>query len=324
MDIYQQIFESSPDGLLVVAADGSIIQANNRAHALFGYAPGELVSQKVEALLPRRYPGAHASNREHYNAAPHSRPMGAGLQLFGQRKDGSEFAADIMLSPLFRESGDATLCAVRDVTQRQQTEQLMRDLLESAPDAMVIVDGQGVIQLVNSQTEKLFGFQRQELLGQPIEILIPQRFRAHHPGYRSGYHNNPRVRPMGEERELYGLRKDHSEMPIEISLSPLQTSDGVLVVSAIRDVSARRRAEQLVLDSLKEKEVLLKEIHHRVKNNLAVISSLFSLQSNHLDDEHMKSTCAKARIGCARWRWCMRRCTATTWRRWTLPNMSAA
>jgi PAS domain S-box-containing protein len=214
---------------------------------------------------------------------------GQGLQLAGLRKDGSEFSVDVMLSPLRGNIGPMTLCVVRDVTERVHTERLMRDLLESAPDAMVIVNAQGRIELVNSQTETVFGFARQELLGQPIEVLIPQRFRAHHPQYRSGYHANPRVRPMGEELQLYGLRKDGSEMPIEISLSPLKTSNGTLVVSAIRDISSRKRAEQLILDSLKEKEVLLKEIHHRVKNNLAVISSLFSLQSNNLDDEHLKT-----------------------------------
>ena len=290
MEYYQQAFDSSPDGLLVVDPLGRIVQANTQAYALFGYAPGELHHQPIEALVPKHLTQGHIGHRESYAKAPHARSMGGqGLQLAGLRKDGSEFSVDVMLSPLRGDTGPMTLCVVRDVTERVHTERLMRDLLESAPDAMVIVNAQGEIELVNSQTETLFGFARKELLGKPIEVLIPKRFRAHHPRYRSGYHANPRVRPMGEELQLYGLRKDGSEMPIEISLSPLKTSNGTLVVSAIRDISSRKRAEHLLLDSLKEKEMLLKEIHHRVKNNLAVISSLFSLQSNNLDDEHMKT-----------------------------------
>lgn len=290
MDFYRQTFELSPDGLLVVGNDGRIVRANARANALFGYEADELVNRAIEVLIPQRFVSGHAQLRDGYVAEPHARPMGAGLELFGRRKDGSEFAVDIMLSPLQTEDGTRlTLCVARDVTERKQSEKLMRDLLESAPDAMVIVDGKGVIRLVNSQTEKLFGFPRQELFDQPIEKLMPQRYRAQHPSYRGGYHSNPRVRPMGADLDLFAMRKDGSEFPVEISLSPLKTAEGTLIVSTIRDVSSRKHAEQVMLESLKEKETLLKEIHHRVKNNLAVISSLFSLQAANLDDEAMKT-----------------------------------
>ena len=290
MDFYRQTFELSPDGLLVVGDDGRIVRANARANALFGYEADELVNRAIEVLIPQRFVSGHAQLRDGYVAEPHARPMGAGLELFGRRKDGSEFAVDIMLSPLQTEDGTRlTLCVARDVTERKQSEKLMRDLLESAPDAMVIVDGKGVIRLVNSQTEKLFGFPRQELFDQPIEKLMPQRYRAQHPSYRGGYHSNPRVRPMGADLDLFAMRQDGSEFPVEISLSPLKTAEGTLIVSTIRDVSNRKHAEQVMLESLKEKETLLKEIHHRVKNNLAVISSLFSLQAANLDDEAMKT-----------------------------------
>ncbi|GGZ83990.1 PAS domain S-box protein [Streptomyces echinoruber] len=116
-------------------------------------------------------------------------------------------------------------------------------LLETAPDAMVIVDGTGTIRLVNAQTEALFGYGREELLGRPVELLVPHRFRAHHVRHRDGYAAHRQVRPMGADLELHGLRKDGTEFPAEISLSPLETADGPLVSAAVRDVSERRAAE---------------------------------------------------------------------------------
>ena len=275
---FRDLLESMPDGIVMLNPTGRIVLTNGQAEALFGYERGELRGKPIEILLPARYREMHVGHRTNFFMQPRTRTMGAGLELYGVRKSGDEFPVEISLSPLKTEEGTLVMSAIRDISVRKKAEQKFRALLEAAPDAIVIVDSEGTITLVNSQAENIFGYTRAEMLSQKVEMLLPDRYRANHPGHRSGFFTEPRVRPMGVGLELYGKRKDGTEFPIEISLSPLETEEGTLVSSAIRDITERKLLETTLREKNAElaranqaKDVFLANMSHELRTPLNAI-----------------------------------------------------
>jgi PAS domain S-box-containing protein len=199
------------------------------------------------------------------------------------RKDASRFWAHVVLTALRDSDGRLQGFAkvIRDITEHRRAEERFHAVLEAAPDAMVIVDQAGKITLANAQTEKLFGYSRAELLGQDIELLVPENLRIGHVAHRTSFARDPRSRPMGKSLELTARRKDGTQFSVEISLSPIRTEGDLLVASSIRDVTVRKRVERLSTFGQ-----LVGSIGHELRNPLGVIeSSLFILKTRLGDDE---------------------------------------
>lgn len=240
----QEILLSSSEAIVVADERGIIVFANRQAEQLFGYTIEEMTGQAIELLMPDAFRAAHVKHRGNYSGAPHARPLVSGLDLKGQRKNGETFDAEIALTPIHNDSGLLICSTIHEISASDTSEAYFRNLLESAPDAMIIVDGDGRIAIANEQAVKMFGYARDKLVGQPIEMLLPEHARDAHIGHRAQYAEQPRVRRMGVGMELAGRRADGSMFPVEISLSPVSSAAGTFVSSVIRDVTERKTMEK--------------------------------------------------------------------------------
>ena len=246
---YRGLLEAAPDGMVVVNQRGEIVLLNARAEKQFRYWRDELIGRQVKSIIPKGFTERLIADGTRTAAEALAQQIGTGIELTGLRKDGTEFPIEIMLSPLQSAEGILVTAAIRDISVRRAAEERYRGLLEAAPDAMVVVNQDGEIVLLNVQAEKQFGYHRDELIGQKVKNLIPEGFaeRLIADGTRTAA--EALAQQIGTGIELIGKRKDGSEFPIEIMLSPLDSVDGILVTAAIRDISVRKASKQLLMQT---------------------------------------------------------------------------
>jgi PAS domain S-box-containing protein len=256
---YRGLLEAAPDAMVVVNPGGEIVLLNVQAEKQFGYRRDELLGQKVTNIIPVGFAERLIADDLRSEEDALDQQIGTGIELIGLRKDGGEFPIEIMLSPLESTEGTLVTAAIRNISVRKtaethlsQMEGRYRGLLEAAPDAMVVVNQAGEIVLLNVQAEKQFGYRRDELLGQKVTNIIPVGFaeRLIADDLRSA--EDASAQQIGTGIELIARRKDDSEFPIELMLSPLRNAEGILVTAAIRDISVRKKAAVVLLQKVAE------------------------------------------------------------------------
>jgi PAS domain S-box-containing protein len=265
------IIESSLDAIVIMDSYGIINDWNHPAEKMFGWSKDEAIGQRLEQLIiPPQFREAHRQGLELFLRTGNGQLLNRLIEQTAMRRDGSEFPVELSFSPL--KVGNAYIFSgfIHDISERKRLEQRFRQAVESAPNAIIMVNESGTIVIANAQTEASFGYLRAELIGQPIEILVPKRFRSTHIGFRQAYLKTPASRPMGVGQELYGLRKNGTEFPVEIGLSLIDSYEETLVLATVVDITMRKASEA----AIRQAQVNLAIAQNEIKIAQRIQSSL--------------------------------------------------
>ena len=272
---FRQMIEHAPYGELLVDERGRISVVNTQIEKSFGYRREELLGQMIEMLVPPRFRADHSAYREGFAASPTPRPMGGGRDLFGLRRDGSEFPVEIGLNPLHTEDGFMVLVTIVDITTRKQAEEKLRrsqeqlaGVIASAMDAIITVDEEQSIVLFNNAAERMFLFPAEDAIGQPIGRFIPERFRSNHKDHIKTFgETHVTRRSMGALGAIFGLRADGEEFPIEASISQIESDGRKIFTVILRDISERKRTDEALREQARILDlapVLIRDLNGRI------------------------------------------------------------
>lgn len=289
-EVFEKIFDCSPVAMILVNQDSTIQLVNKHTEILFQYAKEELIGQDISILVPQDLRHKHPALVKDYFTSPLPRKMGVGRTLFGIRKDQTKFPVEVGLNPIQTNGSLFVMSSVIDITERTKADQRFKEAVYASPNGMLMINDQGVITLCNRKVEEIFGYEKDELINELIETLVPKDFQAPHPTFVRNYAKAPKPRSMGIGRELFGKHKSGKLIPVEIGLQPISFEEENFVISSIVDVSRRREIEKKIERQSDEIKEFAYRTSHDLKSPLLTISGLVDYLAEDIKEGDIESS----------------------------------